>query len=190
MYIPSPVTTFNCATMIFSKTVSLNLLNIVVSVALPTSESPPCKANPLDSTWPEHSEWLALNDSIGGLIATSPVAASCWNDTTFSSSYSCSTVQANWSSSIFHAAQPESIGAPLFANNSCLPTGVNGFLKSQGCRLGGLPSYVINATDECQIAQAMRWAADRNLRVVVKGTGHDLNGRSVASFVSFCHTDY
>lgn len=28
----------------------------------------------------------------------------------------------------------------------------------------------------------MRWAADRNLRIVVKGTGHDLNGRSVPLF--------
>lgn len=176
--------------MIFSKILSLSLLNIVTSLALPTSESQSCKANPLDSTWPEHSEWLALNESIGGLIATSPVAASCWNETTFSSPYSCSTVQANWSSSIFHAAQPESIGAPLFANNSCLPPGVNGYLESQGCRLGGLPSYVVNATDECQIAQAMRWAADKNLRIVVKGTGHDLNGRFVGPSVSYPRNHY
>lgn len=137
-----------------------------------------CKANPLDSTWPEISDWHALNESVGGcLIATSPVAASCWNNTAFHSPYNCASVQLNWTSSIFHSAQPESIGAPLFANNSCLPTGVDGYSQLQGCRLGGLPSYVLNATDECQVAKAMRWAADANVRIVVKGTGHDLNGR-------------
>lgn len=170
--------------MLFTKIVWLSLLHASLSAALPTSEGPSCKANPIDSTWPDHSEWLALNDSIGGLITTSPIASSCWNDNTFHSLYSCSTVQANWSSSVFHAAQPESIGATLFANNSCLPSGVNGYLESQGCRLGGLPSYIVNATNECQIAEAMRWAADRNLRIVVKGTGHDLNGRYVSHHIT------
>ena len=166
--------------MLFTELLFLGGISAAYSAALPPSNAT-CKANPLDFTWPKESEWLSLNKSIGGLIATSPVAASCWNNTNFESPYSCSTVQANWSSSIFHQNQPESIGAPLFANNSCLPTGVDGFLQSQGCRLGGLPSYVLNATDECQVAQAMKWAADRNVRVVVKGTGHDLNGRSVGS---------
>jgi hypothetical protein len=165
--------------MIFAKLLFLGGITTVFSAALPKSDGLSCKANPLDSTWPKDSEWLALNESIGGLIATLPVAASCWNNTDFQSAYSCPTVQANWSSSVFHASLPESIGATLFANNSCLPSGVNGFLETQGCRLGGLPSYVVNATDECQIAQAMKWAADRNVRVVIKGTGHDLNGRYV-----------
>jgi hypothetical protein len=165
--------------MAFTKLLFLAGISTAFSAALPTSENLPCKANPIDSTWPKDSEWLALNRSIGGLIATSPVAASCWNDTAFQSGYSCSVVQSNWSSSIFHSSLPESIGAPLFANNSCLPTGINGFLESQGCRLGGLPSFVLNATEECQVAQALKWAADRNVRVVIKGTGHDLNGRSV-----------
>ena len=167
--------------MLFTKLLLLGGASAAYSAALPASNAT-CKANPVDFTWPKESEWLSLNKSIGGLIASSPVAASCWNNTDFESPYSCSVVQANWSSSIFHQNQPESIGSPLFANNSCLPTGVNGFLQSQGCRLGGLPTYVLNATDECQVAQAMKWAADRNLRVVVKGTGHDLNGRSSGAF--------
>lgn len=163
--------------MAITKLLLLGGISAVFSATLPVSDGISCKANPVDSTWPKDSEWLALNESIGGLIATSPVAASCWNNTSFGSDYSCPVVQANWSSSIFHASLPESIGAPLFANNSCLPSGVSGFLESQGCRLGGLPSYVVNATDECQVAEAMKWAADRNVRVVIKGTGHDLNGR-------------
>lgn len=137
-----------------------------------------CKANPLDSTWPRYSQWQALNESIdGALISTSPVAASCWNNSSFESPYSCQTVESNWSSSIFHAAQPESIGAWVFANNSCIPPTESGSNEDQGCRLGGLPSYIVNATSECQVATAMKWASERNVRIVVKGTGHDLNGR-------------
>jgi FAD/FMN-containing dehydrogenase len=42
-----------------------------------------------------------------------------------------------------------------------------------------MPQYIVNATTEEQIATALNWAATRNIRVVVKGTGHDLNGRYV-----------
>jgi FAD/FMN-containing dehydrogenase len=45
------------------------------------------------------------------------------------------------------------------------------------CQLGGLPRYVLNATDAAQVATAMAWANARDIRVVIKGTGHDLNGR-------------
>lgn len=110
--------------MLFTKLLFLGGISAVYSAALPPSNGT-CKANPIDFTWPKESEWLSLNKSIGGLIATSPVASSCWNNTNFESPYSCSTVQANWSSSVFHQNQPESIGAPLYANNSCLPTGVS-----------------------------------------------------------------
>lgn len=162
---------------------NMYLLSLATLCGITLAESTPskftnCKANPLDSTWPHNSQWQAVNESIGGsLISTSPVAASCWNDTAFDSPYSCQTVESNWTSSIFHAAQPESIGAWVFANNSCMPPTASGYDREQGCRLGGLPSYIVNATDEGQIATAVKWASERNVRIVVKGTGHDLNGR-------------
>lgn len=42
-----------------------------------------------------------------------------------------------------------------------------------------MPRYVVNATGAEQIARALEWAGRRGLRVVVKGTGHDLAGRWV-----------
>jgi FAD/FMN-containing dehydrogenase len=89
----------------------------------------------------------------------------------------CGVVEANWTSGIFHSERPESVDYPIYANNSCLPPGSAGFDPTQGCHLGGLPEYIVNATTENQVASAVKWAADRNIRVVVKGTGHDLNGR-------------
>lgn len=95
----------------------------------------------------------------------------------FHSSLSCDAVKANWTSGQFHARLPESIDYPLYSNNSCLPPGASGYNETAGCHLGGLPEFIINATDELQVATAMKWAADRNIRIVVKGTGDDLNGR-------------
>ncbi|KAH7410612.1 putative isoamyl alcohol oxidase [Cadophora sp. MPI-SDFR-AT-0126] len=142
-----------------------------------------CKNNPFNSSWPSLSDWDSLNSCINNsLLSTRPVASTCWPGNPFNSSMSCSTVESNWTSSIFHAAFPESIGTPLFANNSCLPPGSSGYLESQNCRLGGLPSYIVNATCASDVAFAMKWAADRNLRIVVKGTGHDLAGRSSGAF--------
>lgn len=160
---------------------SLSLCLLLDLTVLGISASKSCKANTIDGTWPRHDKWQHLNITLNGaLIATSPVASSCYNHTRFHSTYACQAVEDNWSSSVFHAAQPESIGAWIFANNSCVPPLVS---DAHGCRLGGLPSYVVNATNEREIATALQWAATHNVRVVVKGTGHDLNGRFVTSLL-------
>jgi hypothetical protein len=139
-----------------------------------------CKATPYSSTWPSEHDWQALNSSIDGrLLKTVPVASSCWSGNPYGSQVSCDVVEANWTSGIFHAAAPESIDYPVWANNSCLPPGASGYDKKQGCELGGLPEFIVNATQECHVATALKWADERNIRVSVKGTGHDMNGRCV-----------
>ncbi|KAM3421970.1 hypothetical protein BST61_g2347 [Cercospora zeina] len=158
-----------------STSMSKILLQIFVGSALAAQ----CKTTPRDDNWPCLEEWQALNRSIDrALLSTSPAPSSCYAGNPFVSSFSCNVTISNWTSGIFHASLPESIGAPLFANNSCLPPGADGYLESSGCHLGGLPSYIVNATTESQVAIAAKWAAERNIRLVVKGTGHDLNGRS------------
>ncbi|CVL10051.1 related to isoamyl alcohol oxidase [Fusarium proliferatum] len=138
-----------------------------------------CKLSPFDTTWPTDAEWAALNDSISGsLIKTRPAASSCYKTNPFNAPLNCNIVEANWTQSTFHANLPESISSPLYANNSCLPPGAPGYNKTDGCHLGGYPSYVVNATSDEQIALTVKWASERNIRIVVKGTGHDLSGRS------------
>ncbi|RKL44199.1 hypothetical protein BFJ72_g3932 [Fusarium proliferatum] len=111
-----------------------------------------CKLSPFDATWPTDAEWAALNDSISGsLIKTRPAASSCYKTNPFNAPLNCNIVEANWTQSTFHANFPESISSPF---------------------------YVVNATSDEQIALAVKWASERNIRIVVKGTGHDLSGRS------------
>jgi hypothetical protein len=145
--------------------------------------TPFCRSTLSSSSWPSTSEWSFLNATIhGSLIRTVPSAASCWSNNTlaFASSSSpvpCETVNKNWSSGVWHSTRPESIDYQVWANNSCLPDEVASYSKQQGCSIGALPQYIVNATEEADVAKAMQWAAEHNIRVVVKGTGHDLNGR-------------
>ncbi|EXK29244.1 hypothetical protein FOMG_14412 [Fusarium oxysporum f. sp. melonis 26406] len=156
----------------------LALLLCSAALASPT-EPPKCKLSPFDKAWPIDAEWAALNESISGsLIKTRPAASSCYKTNPFDSPLKCNVVEANWTQSMFHANLPESISSALYANNSCLPPGAQGYSKTVGCHLGGYPSYVVNATSDEQIALAVKWASERNIRIVVKGTGHDLCGRS------------
>jgi hypothetical protein len=137
-----------------------------------------CKTTPLDSAWPSSADWTALNTSINGtLIRSAPVASSCYTSNLFNSTSTCTFVETNWKFATFHAATPESVNAVLFANNSCLPPTESDFTARKGCEIGGSPQYVVNATSEAQIAIAVSWASERDIRVVIKGTGHDLNGR-------------
>lgn len=153
------------------------LLQTFVGSALATQ----CKTTPMDDHWPSPDDWQTLNSSIkGALLSTTPAPSSCYAGNPFGSSFDCNVTISNWTSGIFHASLPESIGSPLFANNSCIPPGADGYQESAGCHLGGLPSHIVNATTNEQVATAAAWAAERNIRIVVKGTGHDLNGRHVA----------
>jgi hypothetical protein len=155
---------------------------ILAAPALTSAVATPpfCRSTPSDASWPAPLEWSSLNDTIGGsLIRTVPVASSCWPDSNnvFNSSISCQEVNDNWSNGTWHSQQPESIDYQLYANNSCLPDEVGSYSKKQGCTIGALPQYIVNTTEAADVALAMKWAADRNIRIVVKGTGHDLNGR-------------
>jgi hypothetical protein len=142
--------------------------------------SPTCKLSPFDHNWPSVEEWGELNRTISGtLLKTHPAASSCYKGNPLDSPHSCKTIEDNWTAAALHAALPESITSPLYANNSCLPPGADGYNVTQGCRLGGYPSHIVNATSDEQIAIATRWTSQRNLRIVVKGTGHDLFGRYV-----------
>ncbi|KAI6782558.1 uncharacterized protein J7T54_003569 [Emericellopsis cladophorae] len=65
--------------------------------------------------------------------------------------------------------------SPLFAGATCQPQ--NGALGEQ-CTLGGFPEYSVNVTSVAQIQLAVNFARMRNIRLVVRNTGHDVLGRN------------
>ncbi|KAK2468845.1 hypothetical protein H9L39_18363 [Fusarium oxysporum f. sp. albedinis] len=126
-----------------------------------------CKNHPSSADWPSTGEWDALNQTVSCVLIRSTPAASCYNDSDFSSVVSCENVTDNWLLSEFHAVQSESIGYSYWANNSCVPPNDHGYRSGQTCEIG---------------ATAMKWASSRNIRIVIKGKGHDLNGRSSGAY--------
>lgn len=144
----------------------------------PRTNPASCKLTPYDPSWPSAAEWIILNKTIGGvLIQSRPSASSCYPGNPFNSTENCNLLSSEWATSALHERLPESVSFPIFANNSCLPPGAPGYPSVGGCTYGGYPRYVVNATSAEQIATAVKWAAERNIRVIVKGTGHDLCGR-------------
>jgi FAD/FMN-containing dehydrogenase len=67
--------------------------------------------------------------------------------------------------------------APLFANQSCDPFRP----KEDGCTLGNYVRYAVDVASPAHIAATMEFASKHNIRIVIRNTGHDYNGRSTGA---------
>jgi hypothetical protein len=76
---------------------------------------------------------------------------------------------------------PTSIRSVLFQGMTCLPPTFTGYFLglNSSCSVGGYPEYVVKATTVAQIQLAVNFARERNLRLVIKNTGHDFGAKSV-----------
>ena len=147
------------------------LLPFYFSSSQPSINGSSCKAVPDSPTWPSKAQWDALNSSISGqLLAPLPPAAVC--DPAFSvyDNASCAYVTAEYGSSDFLAKDPISVDWPNWENDACLP-------DTHKCNPKLLPRYVVNATESVHVKAGVDFARERNVRLNVKGTGHDFLGR-------------
>lgn len=71
---------------------------------------------------------------------------------------------------------PGSMMFPLYTGPSCLLP--DDAASSGLCTQGGYASYSVRVTNVAQIQLAVNFARASNLRLVVRNTGHDYNGRS------------
>jgi FAD/FMN-containing dehydrogenase len=83
----------------------------------------------------------------------------------------CPSVQREWETIFFHVDNPISSAWNNFNNDSCLP------IASDPCSGEGYPVYVVNATESAHVQAAVKFAGMHNVRLNVKGTGHDYLGR-------------
>ncbi|KPA38211.1 isoamyl alcohol oxidase [Fusarium langsethiae] len=135
-----------------------------------------CKCAPEQPCWPSSREWTRFNVSISGkLIETSPVAEPCYpgpdND-----DEACLVVRNNWSSATFQLSQPLGYAYPL--NESCPLLNPGDEATNAKCSLGHSPIYAVNVTTEQDITRSIQFAREKNLRLVIKSTGHDAMQRS------------
>ncbi|EXK25348.1 hypothetical protein FOXG_17560 [Fusarium oxysporum f. sp. lycopersici 4287] len=140
--------------------------------------TPQCKTMPGDALFPNSIVWKVLDLVTGGaLIKTVPIGAVCYQNSGAYNADRCVTVVDQWSNSFLHEEDPTSVMSPVYEGLTCQssenPSGT--------CKLGGYPAYVIDAQNVGHIQLAINFARTLNLRLVIKNTGHDFNGRSVGA---------
>ncbi|KAH7127428.1 hypothetical protein EDB81DRAFT_729501 [Dactylonectria macrodidyma] len=134
-----------------------------------------CKAYPGTSDWPSQAQWNHLNKTLGGrLLHPTPPAAVCHRNWPNYDAQACSEVKSDWSVYEYHTENPISVMWDQFTNDTCLPDG------DFPCSADGYPAYVVNVTTPEHVKLGIDFARKHSVRVVVKNTGHDYIGRSIA----------
>ncbi|KAF2187938.1 FAD/FMN-containing dehydrogenase [Zopfia rhizophila CBS 207.26] len=132
-----------------------------------------CRFLPGDSGWPSSEEWQQLNTSVDGrLIGTVPVGAVC-HDPTYDGA-ACELLKQTWSLPQAHFNDPSAFMAAYQQNASCDPY----TSRPSPCLRGNYVSYAINVTSAADVAAGVTFAQEKNVRLVIKNTGHDYLGKS------------
>ncbi|KAI0112755.1 FAD-binding domain-containing protein [Hypoxylon sp. NC0597] len=139
-----------------------------------------CKAYPGDRNWPARPIWDLLNILLGGaLIEGVPTAAPCYSDWPQYNATQCASITSRWETPQYQLSQPLGIQYYAFEGVSCLPPTLT--RTGAECTLGGMPSYVVKATNVAQIQLAVNFARNLNLRLIVKNKGHDFKAKSTGA---------
>ncbi|EHK98560.1 putative 6-hydroxy-D-nicotine oxidase [Glarea lozoyensis 74030] len=135
-----------------------------------------CYCFPGDACWPSESTWAALNTTTSGrLIATTPIGSPCHAPNYDEAA--CAAIQSAWTGPQIHLSSSSSVMTPFFANQSCDPFTP----QTQACLLGNYVRYAVDVQTVDDIVAGVKFAADNNVRFVVRNTGHDFLGRSTGA---------
>lgn len=129
-----------------------------------------CKTHPTSGSWPSITDWEALNETVGGrLLKPLPPAAICHSSQPDYNLKQCEAT--DWTDASTYADSPLGIINPNWSNDSCLPQ------PRYPCTGEGYPIYVVNASSVEYVAAGVNFARHHNIRLNVKGSGHDYLGR-------------
>lgn len=191
-------------------------LLLLLATPAHTAATPRCKCTSSQSCWPSQRAFLNLARQLSNpLITPEPIGSPCF-DPSFDDAQ-CELVHDRFNDGIWRTDQP---GAMMSANweandgktVSCWIGNATVNVPRTGiCEQGRVPSVGVNATTAADVQAAVKFAAQNNLKVVVKNTGyvrssslslscsfsdsfdddrHDFLGRSAGagSFVIWTHT--
>ncbi|KAK4238606.1 hypothetical protein C8A03DRAFT_33358 [Achaetomium macrosporum] len=143
----------------------------------PGSTVPQCRAWPGSHDWPSDAEWKQLNISLGGaLLKPLPAAAACYQGENYNET-TCQWLVTQAGRTRFWIDEPLSTLTQWPQGSTCTLA-----MNATGtCTRGGFPEYVVNATTVTHIQAAVNFARNKNVRLVIKNTGHDFGGRSMGA---------
>jgi hypothetical protein len=179
----------------FGRIVLLSSLVLGASVTIRAlaATPPSCRSIPGDAAWPSDADWSAFNSTIGGrLIATIPISTPCHSvghNGTFSSTYDqtkCDALRNVWFLPETHLPSSSSPMAYPFSNNTCNPW----LAPDAPCTLGGHVTYSVNATGAEDFQKTIKFAKRKNIRLVIRNTGHDYLGKSTGAHSLAIWTHY
>jgi FAD/FMN-containing dehydrogenase len=126
------------------------------------TEPPDRRVRPSDPAWPAATDWERLKADVGGrLIRIKPPLAACSEDP---SGTACQTMLRNLTN-------------PFFIGETPGATQSSGWVDAW---MAAPSIYAVAAKDATDVAAAIRFAREHNLRLVVKGGGHSFQGTSNA----------
>ncbi|KAF2639706.1 FAD/FMN-containing isoamyl alcohol oxidase-like protein MreA [Massarina eburnea CBS 473.64] len=137
-----------------------------------------CKSVPGDADWPNDAEWKRFNDTLGGvLLKPKPLALPCYTGP-FYDQAKCESLKTGWGNMTLHANDPISVCSQWASGDACVPASQ----PNSTCSQGGFPVYVVNATTARHVQMALNFARNMNIRIVIKNSGHDFNGRNLGGY--------
>eukprot|EP00035_Acanthoeca_spectabilis_P023021 m.447216 g.447216 ORF g.447216 m.447216 type:complete len:663 (-) comp19484_c0_seq1:10-1998(-) len=146
----------------------VGIISMMIGVVIPGDAMPECRCTPAHPCWAE-VPWRVLNTSVKGRLQLSadelaPCLASSGGDP---ASAACALTLNSTDNEFWVSGQP----------NGYLHTGLFNSWNISTDR----SVYTVVAESEEDISATVRFAHTHNLRLVVKGTGHDWYGRSTAA---------
>ena len=134
---------------------------------------------PGQACWPTAAQWAELNASVAGrLVAVQPPLAPCFPGPAYDPAQ-CQLNIANYSDSYWRASQPGAMQSPNLEQDPV--TGADCFDGAKPCELGNIPPFAVTARSAADVAATLAFARAHNLRVAVKSTGHEYQGRSTSA---------
>ncbi|KAL4989598.1 hypothetical protein BDW68DRAFT_195699 [Aspergillus falconensis] len=155
-------------------------ISIKTTISAPNRPGQKCRCLPQDPCWPSAQSWNAFNHSVNGhLISLRPVGAVC-HGREFNEA-GCAVAKESTYNPEWRASQPGALQSTNWESNGegRADCDLNS-PREIPCAQGRIPVYAVLAESAEEIQTAIRFARDRNLRVVVRNTGHSSLGQSAA----------
>lgn len=144
-----------------------------------SQSQPLCRTFPGDAEWPTTEQWDKFNQTLGGkLIATVPIASACHDDDFGPyNKAECEALQNVWGFPPTHYKTSSSVMSAWYANRSCDPFAP----KGTPCVTGTYVQYAVNASCVSDYQKTIEFTRAHNIRLVIRNTGHDFNGKSTGA---------